>query len=176
MAKLEDPPITIRTGILTVSDRGYQGAYRDLSGPAIREIVTERLGAQVELESVVPDERNVIAGTLFMWADEVGLDLVLTTGGTGFAPRDVTPEATRDVIQREAPGLAEAMRAASLSITPHAMLSRAVAGIRGATLIVNLPGSPKAVRENLETILPALPHAIELLQGGKGGDEHPDAR
>jgi len=168
--------ITIRTGILTVSDRGYTGEYRDLSGPAIRKMVLEGLPAKVELEAVVPDERNVIAGTLLVWADEVGLDLVLTTGGTGFAPRDVTPEATRDVIQREAPGLAEAMRAASLVITPHAMLSRAVAGIRGTTLIVNLPGSPKAVRENLETILPALPHAIELLQGGKGGDEHPDAR
>lgn len=176
MTKQQEPPISIRTGILTVSDRGYQGAYRDLSGPAIREIVTERLGAQVELEAIVPDERNVIAGTLLVWADELGLDLVLTTGGTGFAPRDVTPEATRDVIQREAPGLAEAMRAASLAITPHAMLSRAVAGTRGTTLIVNLPGSPKAVRENLETILPALPHAVELLQGGKGGDEHPDAR
>lgn len=173
MTKQQKDPITIRTGILTVSDRGYQGAYRDLSGPAIREIMTERLGAQVELEAVVPDERNVIAGTLFVWADEVGLDLVLTTGGTGFAPRDVTPEATRDVIQREAPGLAEAMRAASLAITPHAMLSRAVAGIRRTTLIVNLPGSPKAVRENLETILPALPHAIELLQGGKGGTNIP---
>jgi molybdopterin adenylyltransferase len=98
----------------------------------------------------------------------------LTSGGTGFGPRDVTPEATRDVIEREAPGLAEAMRTASLKITPHAMLSRAVAGIRGATLIVNLPGSPKAVRENLETILPALPHAIELLQGQKGADRHPD--
>ncbi|MGC9336271.1 MAG: molybdopterin adenylyltransferase [Anaerolineae bacterium] len=166
----------IRTGILTVSDRGYSGEYRDLSGPAIRELVTGQLSAMVELEAVVPDERSIIGGTLIVWADEVGLDLVLTTGGTGFAPRDVTPEATRDVIQREAPGLAEAMRAASLAITPHAMLSRAVAGIRGTTLIVNLPGSPKAVRENLETILPALPHAIELLQGSKGGDEHPDAR
>jgi molybdenum cofactor synthesis domain-containing protein len=100
--------------------------------------------------------------------------LILTTGGTGFAARDVTPEATRDVIEKEAPGLAEAMRAASLRITPHAMLSRAVAGIRGQTLVVNLPGSPKAARENLETILPALPHAIELLQGRKGSDQHPD--
>ena len=134
----------------------------------------EQLGATVELEAIVPDEQLVIAGTLLTWADEVGLDLILTTGGTGFAPRDVTPEATRDVIEREAPGLAEAMRATSLMITPHAMLSRAVAGIRGKTLIVNLPGSPKAVRENLDTILPALPHAIELLQGRKGADRHPD--
>jgi len=163
-----------RVGILTVSDRGYRGEYRDLSGPAIRELITGRLAASVELEAVVPDERNVIAGTLLVWADEVGLDLVLTTGGTGFAPRDVTPEATGDVVQRPAPGLAEAMRAASLAITPHAMLSRAVAGIRGHTLIVNLPGSPKAVRENLETILPALPHALELLHGEKGSDRHPD--
>jgi molybdopterin adenylyltransferase len=138
--------------------------------------VTGRLGATVELEAIVPDERTIIAGTLLTWADEVGLDLVLTTGGTGFAPRDVTPEATRDVIEREASGLAEAMRAASLEITPHAMLSRAIAGIRGPTLIVNLPGSPKAVRENLATILPALPHAIELLQGRKGSDRHPDAQ
>jgi molybdopterin adenylyltransferase len=164
----------IRVGILTVSDRSYRGEYRDLSGPAIRALVTDRLGAEVELEAVVPDERAIIAGTLLVWADEVQLDLVLTTGGTGFAPRDVTPEATLDVVVRQAPGLAEAMRAASLTITPHAMLSRAVAGIRGRTLIVNLPGSPKAARENLETILPALPHAVELLRGEKGTDLHPD--
>jgi molybdopterin adenylyltransferase len=163
-----------KVGILTVSDRGYRGEYRDLSGPVIQELVVQHLGAMVEFEVIVPDERQVVAETLVNWADEMGLDLVLTTGGTGFSLRDVTPEATRDVIEREAPGLAEAMRAASLQITPHAMLSRAVAGIRGRTLIINLPGSPKAVRENLETILPALPHALELLRGEKGADRHPD--
>ncbi len=162
----------ITVGILTVSDSSYRGEREDLSGPLIREMVTERLKAKVELEAVVPDDINIIKGTLMVWADEVGLDLIITTGGTGFGPRDVTPEATKAVIEREAPGLAEAMRAEGLKVTPHAMLSRSVCGIRGRTLIVNLPGSPKAVRENLETILPAIPHGIELLQGGKGGHEY----
>jgi len=162
----------IRIGILTVSDRGYRGEYEDRSGPAIRNLAVKRLHAVVDREALVPDERAMIATTLTEWCDGDGLDLVLTTGGTGFAPRDVTPEATRDVIERDAPGLAEAMRAASLRVTPHAMLSRAIAGIRGRTLIINLPGSPKAASENLEAILPVLPHAVELLTGLPGAEQH----
>ena len=161
-----------RVGILTISDSSYRGEREDLSGPLLREMAVEHLGAKVELETVVPDEVDIIKDTLMAWSDEVGLDLILTTGGTGFAPRDVTPEATREVIEREAPGLAETMRAKGFEITPHAILSRAVAGIRGHTVIINLPGSPKAVREDLEAILPAIPHGIELLKGGIGGHEY----
>ena len=146
----------------------------DESGPILRDMVEERLGAEVVAYEIVPDEQPIIEQKLVEWSDERGIDLILTTGGTGFAPRDVTPEATQAVIEREAPGLAEAIRAATLRITPHAMLSRAVAGIRGQTLIVNLPGSPKAVRENLEVILPALPHGLEILKDVRGAWERHD--
>ncbi|WP_025323957.1 MogA/MoaB family molybdenum cofactor biosynthesis protein [Deferrisoma camini] len=153
-----------RVGILTLSDRGARGEREDLSGPAIREVLATG-PYRVERYDVIPDERDRIASTLIAWADSGELDLILTTGGTGVAPRDVAPEATRDVIDREVPGMAEAMRWASLQKTPHAMISRAVVGIRGAVLVVNLPGSPKAARENLEVLLPALPHAMEKIQG-----------
>jgi molybdopterin adenylyltransferase len=162
--------MAISAGVLTISDRCSRGETEDKSGPLIGQIVTERLGAEVKLAACVPDERELIARTLIAWCDKEGVDLILTTGGTGFAPRDVTPEAMREVIEREAPGLAEAMRREGARLTPHAMLSRAVAGIRKSTLIVNLPGSAKAVRENLETILPALPHGIEILKGVHGAN------
>lgn len=157
----------IRAGILTASDKRSAGTAEDLSGQAIRSLL-EPLGARIEAYQVIPDEPAQIAAILRDWADELRLDLILTTGGTGLAPRDVTPEATLAVVDRLVPGLAEAMRAASLAKTPHAMLSRAVAGTRGRTLIVNLPGSPKAVRECLEVLLPVLPHAVETLRGEVG--------
>jgi len=153
----------MRVGILTVSDRASSGEYQDESGPLIQRFVQERLRWEIGKAATVGDDREAIKSTLIQWADGEKLDLILTTGGTGFAPRDVTPEATRAAIERETPGLAEAMRAASLRATPHAMLSRAVCGIRGRSLIVNLPGSPKAIYENMETLEPVLPHALALL-------------
>ena len=150
--------------ILTVSDRGSRGEREDLAGPEIQHIVSSR-GWRVAARDMVPDEVEAIAERLIHYADVMGLDLVLTTGGTGLSPRDVTPEATRSVIQREIPGMSQAMVARGLEATPHAMISRAVCGTRSRTLIVNLPGSPRAARENLEAILTALPHAIDKLQG-----------
>jgi molybdenum cofactor synthesis domain-containing protein len=157
-------PDPIQIAILTVSDRASAGVYEDKSGPALQELARQALNADVVDATILPDEQAAIAAYLREQADGGGVDLILTTGGTGFAPRDVTPEATRAVIDKEAPGLSEAMREASRQITPHAMLSRSVTGIRGRTLIVNLPGSPKGATENLRVILPALPHAIELLR------------
>ena len=149
--------------IVCVSDRCSQGVCQDKSGPLIKELVSP-LGKTAEY-ILVPDEKEKIEEALIYLCDDVKADIVLTTGGTGFAPRDITPEATKAIIEREAPGIAEAIRMKSLQITPKAMLSRAVSGIRGKSLIVNLPGSPKAVRESLEFILPVLPHAVEVLSG-----------
>jgi molybdopterin adenylyltransferase len=155
--------MTLRFGILTVSDRSARGERPDASGPALQQQVLA-LGWLVTKVEVIPDDFSALQEILILWADCGDLDVILTTGGTGFSPRDITPEATLAVIDRQAPGLAEAMRTASLQITPHAMLSRAVVGIRKQTLIVNLPGSPKAALENLIVILSVLPHAVELLQ------------
>ena len=149
--------------IVCVSDRCSQGICQDKSGPLIKELVSP-LGKTAEY-ILVPDEKEKIEEALIYLCDDVKADVVLTTGGTGFAPRDITPEATKAIIEREAPGIAEAIRIKSLQITPKAMLSRAVSGIRSKSLIVNLPGSPKAVRESLEFVLPVLPHAVEVLSG-----------
>jgi molybdenum cofactor synthesis domain-containing protein len=154
----------ITAAVLTLSDKGSRGEREDASGPSITEMLKGI--AEVKFYDVLPDERDLIKKKLLDYCGRV--DLVLTTGGTGLAPRDVTPEATRDVIEREVPGIAEAMRTAGLQKTPHAMLSRAVAGVRGETLIVNLPGSPRAVRENLAVIVEILPHAVEKIKGSVG--------
>jgi molybdenum cofactor synthesis domain-containing protein len=150
--------------VLTISDRSSKGEREDLAGPAIERLLSasQFIVAQT---GIIPDEMERVSETLINWADQLGLDLILTTGGTGVAPRDLTPEATAAVCDRLIPGMAEAMRAESLKKTPHAMISRAVAGIRKQSLIINLPGSPKAALENLEAVLPALPHAIEKIQG-----------
>ena len=155
--------MTLRFGILTLSDRSARGERADSSGPALVRLI-EAKGWSVAKQSILPDDESAIREILINWADSSELDVILTTGGTGFSPRDVTPEATRAVIEREAPGLSEAMRAASLKITPHAMLSRIVTGIRRKALIINLPGSPKGAVENLQVVLPVLSHAVQLLQ------------
>lgn len=153
----------LRFAVLTVSDRSARGERPDTSGPALVEKI-QSSGWQVVQHQIVPDDMDALRSVLSTWADGGGIDIILTTGGTGFAPRDLTPEATRAVIEREAPGLAEAMRAASATKSKHAMLSRAIAGLRGSVLIINLPGSPKAAVENLETVMPALEHAVQLLR------------
>ena len=163
--------MNLRFAILTASDRSARGERPDLSGPALADLVRSH-GWTVVRSAILPDELSVLGETLSTWADCGDLDIILVTGGTGFAPRDVTPEATRAVIQREAPGLAEAMRSASMQVTPHAMLSRAVAGIRGKVIIIDLPGSPKAAVENLQSILQVLPHAVELLQEIPEAESH----
>ena len=156
--------MTIRAGVITVSDRGSQGMREDKSGPEIVKLL-EGIGIGIGESAIVPDEIDQIRASLIDFADCRRMDLIVTTGGTGVSPRDVTPDATMAVIDREVPGMAEAMRRESHRITPHALISRAVAGIRGRTLIVNLPGSPKSVRENLSVILPAIRHAIEKIKG-----------
>ena len=155
------------TGILTISDKGSRGERQDKSGEAIREILSS-VDTRIVNYDIVPDEKELIVEKLVKWVDEDDLDVLITTGGTGLTPRDVTPEATLAVVDKIVPGFAEAMRAESLKKTPMAMLSRAVAGTRGKCLIINLPGSTKAVRECLEVILPALPHAVETLEGQAG--------
>lgn len=155
--------MTIRFGILTLSDRSSRGEREDASGPALASLIRAE-NWSVAKEAILPDDESAIRALLSEWADGNEVDIILTTGSTGFALRDVAPEATRAVIQREAPGLAEVMRTESLKKTPHAMLSRATAGIRGRTLIVNLPGSPKGAVENFQTIQQVFPHAVQLLR------------
>ena len=158
----------MKVAVLTISDRVFRGEREDQSGPALVKAL-ENMGAQVPVVGILPDEREGIARRLKEIADSAGADVILTTGGTGVAPRDVTPEATRDVTEKPVPGLSEAMRAASLKTTPTAMLSRAEAGVRGRCLIVNLPGSPTGAVECFQIIAPALKHAVQLINGG-----HPD--
>jgi len=152
----------LNLGILTISDKGWRGERYDESGEVIRECL---LDSRVVEYEVVPDEREVIAAKLAGWADGGGVDVILTTGGTGLGPRDVTPEATLSTLDKVVPGFAEAMRTKTFEATPFAILSRAVAGVRGKCLIINLPGSTKAVRECLEVILPVIPHAVEIIKG-----------
>lgn len=160
----------LRVGIITLSDKGARGEREDISGKVIHEIV-EKINGKVEQYDIIPDEIRLIEDYLVRYADVYQLDLVVTTGGTGLSKRDVTPEATLAVIEKEIPGMAEEMRRVSREKTKHAMLSRAVVGTRGNTIIINLPGSPKGVRENLEAIIDVVPHALDILQGKMG--EHP---
>ncbi|MDO0822425.1 molybdopterin adenylyltransferase [Desulfosporosinus nitroreducens] len=154
----------LRVGVITASDKGSRGEREDLSGPALAKLVQE-IGGEVVEYVVLPDDQAKLEKTMSLWADELSLDLILTTGGTGFSMRDVTPEATLAVADRMVPGIAEVMRMESLKVTPKAMLSRAIAVLRKRTLIINMPGSPKAVRECFAAIAPAIPHGIQILKG-----------
>ena len=154
----------IKIGILTCSDKGSGGERVDTSGAAIKEIVKE-IGGEVIKYEIVPDDKKIISEKLKNWSDKLKPDLIFTTGGTGLATRDITPEATEEVIDRKVPGFSEIMRFSGFKNTKHSILSRGVSGLRKKTLIINLPGSEKAVRENLKIILPSIPHAIEIIQG-----------
>lgn len=154
----------IKTGIITVSDKGSIGQRIDESGPALKEFVETNLDAKVTSTIIIPDEQDVIEKTLIYYADALKLDLVLTTGGTGFAPRDVTPEATKAILNKDVPGISEVIRAKSLEITPKAMLSRGISGIRKTTLIINLPGSPKGATESISFVAAALPHGLDIMK------------
>lgn len=156
----------ITVGILTMSDKGSRGEREDLSGKEIERMIKD-LSAEVMAYEIIPDEADIIKSKLIEFVDKKKLDLILTTGGTGVSPRDVTPEATREVVEKELPGMSEAMRAESLKKTPNAMISRAICGIRKQSLIINLPGSPRAVRENLSAVLPAISHAVEKIKGSQ---------
>jgi molybdopterin adenylyltransferase len=154
---------TYKAAVITVSDKGAAGEREDTSGAVVRDIL-EGAGIEVVRREIVPDEANVLSELMVALCDE-GVDLIVTTGGTGVSPRDVTPEATLAVIEKEIPGMAEAMRAESLKVTPHAMISRAVCGLRVGTLIINLPGSPRGAQENLEVVMPAVPHTLDVAGG-----------
>jgi molybdopterin adenylyltransferase len=165
----------IRVGVITASDKGSRGEREDLSGPTLAKLVQE-IGGDVVAYVILPDDRKLLEAKMRQWADELGLDLILTTGGTGFSLRDVTPEATLAVADRLVPGIAEVMRMESLKVTHKAMLSRAVAVLRKQTLIINMPGSPKAVRECFAAIAPAIPHGIQILKGEASECARPEVR
>ena len=167
--------VSFRVAILTVSDRGYTGLRADASGPMLAGMLRQA-GYEVVIQEILPDERAMLTGRMRAICDGHLADLLVTTGGTGFAPRDITPEATLEIAERQAPGIAEAMRMGSLTKTPRAMLSRGVSVLRGRTLVLNLPGSPKGARENLETVLPTLEHGLAILTGRDGDCGQPAGR
>lgn len=158
----------IKAGIITVSDKGAKGQRVDESGPALKEFLEKNMDLQVTSMNVIPDEQDLIEKTLIYYADVLKLDLVITTGGTGFAPRDITPEATQRVLEKNVPGISEVIRSKSLALTPKAMLSRGISGIRKTTLIINLPGSPKGATESISFVVEALPHGLDILKGKSG--------